>query len=230
MDYFFNNTSKSYKVAIGKFLNSVYVQRFTSNGAIDNSFKVPIVYSPKLHWYLSKYDTVPQDYNIKKFIPIISYSRSGMVYDNGRQYNKNVTIKTPKEISILAKAWCQQATPWNFDFSVSVWTRTEDDMDQILEQLLYRFNPSHNLHVNEVPIFGVERTCRLKLSNVADESVKEFDIKGDRVLKYTLGLSIEGNIYPTINSEQLIQWIRINWHAGLNPLDRDILGEEQIKG
>lgn len=212
MKFFANNIRKIYSIAVGKFLNDIWVQRYNLNtGQIVKEVHVPVMHGPKLHWWISKYNTIPDNFNVKNTQPLMSYSFTGMSYDASRQLNPLAKLESPPELSAFVKHWSLQATPWNFNFGVSIWTDLESDMDQIIEQVAYRFNPTYNLHIKEVPVFGGWRTCRLKLDNMASAKVSEWDIKGDRVLKWDIGLTLEGNIYPAIYEQRLLQYIELNY-------------------
>jgi hypothetical protein len=208
MEFFFNNSTGAYRIALGKELIGIQVQRITANG-----FKVipiPVFFAPKLHWYVSRYASLPNDYQVKTSLPRITFSMDGISPAPDRQLNVLSRLEAPPELVTSVKKWSLQATPYDFRFGVSIWAKNSGDVIQILEQLLQRFNPTINLHIKEVPVFGAWRTCRVKLDEVSTAVTSEWDIKGDRVIKYDIGMTLEGQIYPAVREQNLIQYITMN--------------------
>lgn len=211
--YFFNNTIRSYDIAVGKLFNDIWFQRYNrETNEIIEEIRVPLVYAPKLHWYLRKYDTLPKDYNIKTTLPRISFSRGAPVYDTKRQINKYVEIKGIKKFSEATQnyiqKWVGSSVPYRFPYAFNIWAKNENDMNQILEQILANFNTqSFNVFVYEVPLLGVGRNCRIVLENATQNYQSEFDIKGDRLLRYSFNLHLEGNMYPAISQQSVVEEI-----------------------
>ena len=213
MKFWCNAIKKTYTVAVGKFLNDIWVQRFDfTTGQLIKEIQVPVMHGPKLHWWMARYNNIPENYNIKHTFPMISYAFTGMSYAGQRQLNPLGKLESPPELSAFVKTWSDQAVPWDFSFNCSVWSNTAADIDQIIEQLVYQFKPTYNLHIKEIPMFGGWRTCRLKLDNMTLNNTEEYDIKGDRVLKWNMGMTLEGHVYPVIQEQRLLRYIETNWN------------------
>ena len=177
------------------------------------------MFGPKLHWYLAKHNNFPLDFNVKTKLPLVSYNLTGMSHDPERQLNQSLKIESPSELSSFVETWCMQAVPYNFTFDLSLWCKNISDINQFTEQLVSMFHPSHNLHVHEIPLFGVWRTCRLILNSVTSNNTTEWELKGDRVLKTNFSFTLEGNIYPRIQELKLLQYIHINYKIDQFPDD-----------
>lgn len=217
MKFFFNNTLRSYDVAIGQLFNDIWVIKYDKvKKELISELRVPLVYAPKLHWYLRKYDNIPNDFNVKTTIPKISFSRGAPQYDAKRQMSKYVQIKGNKRYSSVVQnyiqKWAGSSVPYKIPYEFSIWTKNINEMNQILEQILSLFNTqSYNIFVNEVPLLDVGRNCRLIMENSTQNYQTEFDIKGDRLLRYSFTLNLEGNIYPVIDEQQVIKEIIVNY-------------------
>ena len=189
--FFFNNTLRSYDVAIGHLFSDFWVIQYDRNSKdVLNELKVPLTWAPKLHWYLRKYDTIPTDFNVATVLPRMSFSRGAPQYDGKRQMNKYIQIKGSKKYSSAVQnyiqRWAGSAVPYKIPYSFNIWTKNENDMNQILEQLLSLFNTqSYNIFVNEVPLLDVGRNCRLIIDNAVQNYQSEYDLKGDRLLRYS---------------------------------------------
>lgn len=217
MRFFFNNTLRSYDIAMGTMFNDIWVIHYDKNNPKDiKEIKVPLVYDPKLHWYLRKYDNIPNNFNIKTTLPRISFSRSAPQYDSKRQLNKNTIIKGNKqyspEVENYIQKWAGTAAPYKIPYELNIWTHTMNEMNQILEQILSYFQTqTYNLFVNECPMFDVGRNCKVTIENTSANYNSDFDIKGDRLLRHKINLSIEGNIYSVIKEDYVIKEIVVNY-------------------
>jgi len=233
MRFFFNNTIRSYDIAVGKLFNDFWVLQYNRETKQQiNEIKVPLVWTPKLHWYLRKYDTLPQDYNISAILPKISFSRGAPIYDGKRQMNKNIEIKGTKKYSPAVQnyiqKWASSAVPYKFPYTFNIWTKYENEMNQLLEQILSLFNTqSYNIFVYEVPLLDVGRNCRLIIDNATQNYQSEFDVKGDRILRYSFNLHLEGNIYPTIHETTVIKEIEINYRS-VEESENNVLASSRI--
>ncbi len=217
MKFFFNNTLRSYDIAIGQLFNDIWTIKYDKEQKnIISELRVPLVFNPKLHWYLRKYDNIPNDFNIKTTLPRISFSRGAPQYDGKRQMSKYIQIKGNKKYSSAVQnyiqKWAGSSVPYKIPYEFNIWTKNINEMNQILEQILSLFNTqSYNIFINEVPLLDVGRNCRIIMENTTQDYQAEFDIKGDRLLRYKFVLNLEGNIYPVISQDQVIKEIVVNY-------------------
>lgn len=213
MRFFFNNTLRSYDIAVGTLLNDLWIIHYDFNNKKDiQEYKVPLKYYPKLHWYLRKYDNIPNDFNVKTVLPCISYSRLAPQYDSKRQLNKYTRIKGNKqyspEIENYVQKWAGTAVPYNIPYEVNLWTHTLLEMNQLMEQILSFFQvQTKTLFIRECPLFDIGRSCRLIIDSTSSNYSSEFDVKGDRVLRQKINLTLEGCIYSVIKENYVIKEI-----------------------
>lgn len=213
MRFFFNNSLRSYDISVGKLFNDLWVIHYDKNKPNDiQEIKVPLLWQPKLHWYLRKFDTIPDTFNIKTVLPRITFSRSAPQYDSKRQLNKYTRIKGNKRYSADVENYIQQyagaGVPYKIPYEFNIWAVNMIELNQILEQILSFFKTqTYNIFVNEVPLFDVGRNCKLTIDNTSSNYNSEFDIKGDRVLRHKFTLNLEGSIYPIIKEDYVIKEI-----------------------
>ena len=213
MRFFFNNTLRTYDIAVGKLFNDIWVIHYNKDNPKDiQEYRVPYVFGAKLHWYLRKYDTVDNDFNVKITIPKMSYSRTAPQYDSKRQLNKYGKVKGNKkfspEVENYIQYWSGTAAPYKIPYEINIWTHTMNEMNQILEQILSFFHAqTHNLNIVECPMFGIERNVRITLDSTSSNYTTEYNVNGDRVLRHKINLTVEGNIYSVINESSVIKEI-----------------------
>lgn len=237
--FFASNTLRSYDIAVGQLFNNFYVLHYDRETKEQiNEIKVPLVLGNKLHWYLRKYDTVPRDFNVKSVLPKISFARGAPQYDEKRQMNKFTKIKGTKryssEVQNYIQKWAGSAVPYKIPYTFNIWTKTETEMNQLLEQILALFNTqSYNIFINEIPLLDVGRNCRLIIENSIQNYQTEYNIKNDRILRYSFNLTLEGNIYPVIHEQKVIKEIYNNFYesekAEENLLQEVVITEETIE-
>lgn len=120
------------------FINSmsdIVIKRFNVNKQPRDQIKTRVVYAPKQR-VLN--DLLDRDQNLQ--LPVISVYIGGIAKDEGRVFNKILgTFYTPKQStsSINEKG----PLPVDVTYNVTIMTRYQEDMDQILSHLLPYVNP-----------------------------------------------------------------------------------------
>lgn len=117
-------------------MSDIVIKRFKNRQTRDQ-LKVRIVYAPKervLH------DLLDRDQNLQ--LPVMSVSIGGMSRDNDRAFNKILgsftPVSTKKGKTVVNE---KQPLPIDLNLKVSIMTRYQQDMDQILSHLLPYINP-----------------------------------------------------------------------------------------
>lgn len=220
MNYFFNQTLETYTIAFGDLFNNLYVQyvdESTSPQTVRNK-KVPLSYSHKLHWFIRKYQSLPDDINIATTLPRMIFSLNGLEPDYGeRGINKFERVAGNIDWDHKVNRWIQTATPYKFTFTVSIWTKYQTELNQIIEQILPFFTPARNIHVKEIPVLNVFRTCKISIGALSQEFTVEYEAEGgDRVLQYSIDFILDGYIYPPIKQSDLPVELIVNYYNSKN--------------
>ena len=120
------------------FLNSmsdIVVKRFNVHKEARDQIKTRIVYAPKQR-VLN--DLLDKDQNIQ--LPVISCYIGGIARDQGRVFNKILgTFYTPSKGTTTTNE--KGPLPVDVTYNVSIMTRYQQDMDQILSHILPYVNP-----------------------------------------------------------------------------------------
>jgi len=208
--YFFNDTISIYTIAFGSLFNNFKVHRISNDKKV-KEISVPLSYAGKTHWYMKKFQNIPDIDNIGKILPMISFTLENITPNRERQTNKFENIQFDVDITRAVKEWVQTSIPYKFGFNINIWTKFQSDMNQIIEQIL-PFYPSgsRDLHIKEIPILGVHRSTRVELSSVNPDIQVDFDEKGDRIIQYSLSFELDGYMYPPIEESKIINNIDIN--------------------
>ena len=117
-------------------MSDIVIKRFRNRKTRDR-LKVRVVYAPKQRVLT---DLLDRDQNIQ--LPVMACSIGGLSRDNNRTFNKLLgsfnPVTTNKGKTVVNE---KQPLPVDLNLKVSVMTRYQQDMDQILSHLLPYINP-----------------------------------------------------------------------------------------
>ena len=195
-EHFYNSQIKKYITAFGNVFNNIKVKH--GNGNIKS---VPIKYSSKEKFIDRYFDNLHSSVtssmpSIEKVVPVISYEMITPVYDPSRK--TNTLNKNVKPIGSLYQSQLNPV-PYNFTFTLSIYTRYGDELFQIIEQILPFFQPSFNITIKENEEMGIdERDVPIILNSVGwtNEYIGDKTIR--RRLEADLTFTLKGWIYPDI--------------------------------
>ena len=112
--------------------------------------------------------------------------------------------------------------PYNFDFDLSLYSRTFEDAHQIVEHILSYFTPDYTIKVNLIPRAGIIKELPIVLNSV-DRSV---DYEGDREsnprrIIFTFHFTVKGYIFGKLTdvSNKLITHSITSIYNEIDPLD-----------
>lgn len=213
--HFYNSSIRNYIVLLGELLGHVQVKRVKDGK--DKYIKVPISYVSKEHFIqkmtsaLSNAGDDPRKMaKVGQILPRMSMQLVDVMYDETYKTGiQNVKMRIPgKELMSQFNP-----VPYKFTFQVGIYTRFEDDMFQIIEQILPYFQPTFNckikeLHDNEVKI---DRVVPVTVTSVIMDEELEGDRFAQRRLEWTLTVEVQGWLYPAAaNLKGEIRTIYIN--------------------
>lgn len=228
--YFFNDTISIYTIAFSSLFNNIKVQRIDKKVSpnIIRELDVPLMNSSKLHWYLKKVMNQPDKFNINKILPRMSFSLDSFTPDSERQTNKFEKLQFNAPVSQDIREWCQTAVPYKFGFTLSIMTKYQTELNQIVEQIL-PFYPakSRDIHVKEIPLIGAFRSVRLTLTGASQNINVEYSDKGDRKILYDLTFELDGYIYPPIKQDKIIK--EVNSNVYVNVMDETYVKEVEME-
>ena len=200
--HFYNSSLRRYCVLMGDLFSHVQVIRHRDDNKTE-LLKVPISFSSKER-FMMKLDTITSqdEKNIAKvetILPRMCLSLVDLVY-NG-QYKTNIlnrTISNSKgSISLVSQ---YNPVPVKMIFELGIYTRHQDDMFQIIEQIWPYFQPHFNttmreLYGNEIEF---ERSIRVVLQSVSLDNTLETDMTSRRRLESNFIFEVNGWIYPPV--------------------------------
>src|SRR5882757_5637373 len=201
--------------AFGTLFNELAVPRFDANGTFTELLHVPISYGPKERVEAKIID----DPNIDKAsavspLPRLSFEMGNPFYDSARAMNPTQTMAIMKDP--VTKNYKQQleAVPYNFPFTLWVYSKTLEDANKIVEQIFPMFRPTFPLKIELVPEMNITMNVSVILNSVIKSDTYEGDFKGERrAIIWTLDFTMKGYYFGPITEEKVIKFANVNFYA-----------------
>ncbi len=207
--YFYHSHIRKTVSVFGTIFNNIVVQRRDANGNVLNNVKVPLSYGPRQK-FLTRLFEEP-DLNAPEVairLPRMSFELTGMQYDTTSKLNKMNTLAVP---SMNGQSTVRNPVPYIMNFTLTVYSKTQDDALQIVEQIIPYFNPEYIVTIREIPELGITRDIPIILQSVNYSDDYEGDFSNRRILMYTLDFSMRTFFYgPTKLDQAVIKDTTVN--------------------
>lgn len=182
-------------VAFGNMFNNITLVRYNENNTEQERFLVPITYAPK-ELYVQRLEADPDlEKKVQVTLPRMTYEMTGLTYDASRKQNTN--IKNFSQSNSLLSQY--NPVPYNFDFSLYIYTRNHEDVHNIVECIIPYFTPDYTINVNLIPEMGMSREIPIILNDTEREV--RYDGPRDsepRLIIWTLNFTVKGFIFGAV--------------------------------
>lgn len=215
-EYFYNDIMRKTIIGFGTLFNNIIIKKQDEQGKDFSVIKVPLAYGPNQK-FLARLEQSPElNRPFQITLPRMSFEFVNLTYDPSRKLTIPQTflagISTQK--SNIVKTY--MPVPYNMDFELSVMTKLNEDMLQIVEQILPYFQPSYNLTLNLIDSIGEKRDVPIIFNNITMQDDYEGDFDKRRYLLYTLRFTAKTYLFgPTTSAEKdIIDKVTINYISG----------------
>lgn len=198
--HFYNRTIRKVVVAFGTLFNDLVLVRYNKAGTVEyERTRVPLSYGAK-----EKYITrLTQDPDLIKsmatHLPRMSFDLTGLEYDVSRKQQS--LVKNFGYNNVTGGINSQFAPiPYNFNFTLSLYVRNQEDGTQLLEQILPFFTPDFTVTVDLIPSMDQKYDMPIMLNSVSPEIDYEGDLLSTRMIIWTLDFTVKGYIFPPVNT------------------------------
>jgi len=233
-EYFYNEAIRKTIIVFGSLFNNIQIRQRNDAGEIFFQGKVPLAYGPTQK-FLARLREVP-DLNkpVQITLPRMSFEMVGLSYDPSRKLTTGTSF-CAKDINNGVLRMVHMPVPYNLNFELSIMTKLNDDMLQIIEQILPYFQP--NLKVSAILLDSIaeKRDIDIVLDNISPTDSYEGDFKERRALIYTLKFTVKTFLFGPISSNsmdsQIIKKVSIGLVSGeitASPI-RDVVYESNVR-
>jgi hypothetical protein len=212
-EYFYHEILRKTVVSFGTLFNNISIKHKNNTGDIVSELKVPLTYGPTQK-FLARLEQSP-DLNkpVQMTLPRMSFEFIGLNYDPQRKVTSTQTFITSSTSNKSQEKKVYMPVPYNMEFELSIMTKLNDDMLQIIEQILPYFQPSYNLSVNLVEEIGEKRDIPIVLGSITMNDDYEGDFSTRRALIYTLRFTAKIYLFGPVSSasQDIIKKVSIGY-------------------
>lgn len=206
-------------VVFGSIFDKITVRSYDSKGnPTGKRTRVPISFSDKSSyglWLEQKMRLPSGTLEIGNKFPRLSYTLNGLSMDTQRMVNVNFRRKhTFLQDGLVGVKSIRNVVPYQFDFTLSVWSKDLDCLIQILEQILPYFKPEVTVKVVENSDMQIINDYKVVLGSVSktDNFLEGFD--NNRIITYDLNFTVNAAISEPTSESGIIQEITIDLMQG----------------
>jgi len=216
-EYFYHEILRRTVISFGTLFNSISIQHKDSNGNVSSMINVPLAYGPTQK-FLARLEQSP-DLNkpIQVTLPRMSFEFVGLNYDASRKVTTTQTFITSNVDDKTEVKRVYMPVPYNMQFELGIYTKLNDDMLQIIEQILPYFQPSYNLTVDLVDQIGEKRDIPIIIENISMSDDYEGDFTTRRALIYTIRFTAKTYLFGPVSSSatrDIIKKVSIGYVSG----------------
>ena len=216
--YFYHEILRKTVIGFGTLFNQIEIRHSDNNDNVQSKMKVPLAYGP-MQKFLAKIEQQPNLQGRPAItLPRMSFEMTGISYDSTRKASITQTFKTCNtgELGNIKKVY--MPVPYNINFQLSIATKLNDDMLQILEQILPYFQPGLNITINLVSSIGEKRDVPIILENINMTDDYEGSFDNRRAMISTLTFTAKTYLFGKIadNSDGLIKRVQVDMFEDTN--------------
>ena len=214
-EYFYHEIFRSVIIGFGSLFNGIEIKHKNNSGNTWSTIQVPIAYGP-IQKFLARLEQNP-DLNapVQMTLPRMSFEFTNLDYDPSRKSTQTQQISFSTTDGESTKR-AFMPVPYNMTFQLSIMTKLNDDMLQIVEQILPYFQPSYTLPINFLGNIKEKVNVPIQLDsiNMDDDYEGNFDTR--RALIYTLTFTAKPYLYGPVSdvSGDIIRKVNVGYISG----------------
>jgi hypothetical protein len=213
-EYFYHEIIRKTIVGFGSLFNDIQIKH-AENVGFENILKVPLSYGPTQK-FLARLEQVP-DLNkpVQITLPRMSFEFVGLTYDPSRKVTTTQTFLAGLNSDGKQIKKVYMPVPYNMQFELAIFTKLNDDMLQIIEQILPYFQPNYTLTINLVDTIGEKRDVPIILEGISMQDDYQGSYDTRRALIYTLRFTAKTYLFGPVSdaSKDVIKKVSIGFVA-----------------
>jgi len=215
-EYFYHEILRRTIISFGSLFNDISIQHKNNSDDIVSTLKVPLSYGPTQK-FLARLEQSPNlNQPVQMSLPRMSFEFVGLTYDNSRKVTSTQTFLSTLSTDKTKPKKSYMPVPYNMQFELSIMTKLNDDMLQIIEQIIPYFQPAYTISVDLVETIGEKRDVPVVLENITMQDDYEGDFSTRRALIYTLRFTAKTYLFGPISdvSKDIIEKVSIGYISG----------------
>ena len=206
--HFYHRIIRKMVVAFGTMFNDITLKRYNKAGTQEiERINVPLMYSQKEKFY----QRITQDPELTKetaiTLPRMGFELSGITYDPTRKRSLFVDSFSAGDATNVKSI---RTTPFNFDFTLSIYVRNVEDGTQIVEQILPYFNPDYTMKLDFIGLADQKTDIPFILQSVQQDVEDVGSADPIRIIIWTLTFTAKGYMFGPIINRDVIRKVTAN--------------------
>ena len=213
-DYFYNEVFRSVIIGFGTLFNGIEIRHKDGNDTDFSTIQVPLAYGPTQKFLARMQQEADLNRPVQMTLPRMSFEFTDLSYDPSRKVTQTQTIVTETPDGTTKKTFVP--VPYNMTIQLSIMTKLNDDMLQIVEQILPYFQPAYSLPIKFLGNLNEVKYVPVNLDNIQMEDDYEGNFDTRRALVYTLTFTSKTYVYGPVTdvSSSIIDKVSIGYIAG----------------
>lgn len=203
--HFYHERIRKSVAMFGSLFNNIYVIRKNNTNQVISQARVPLSYAPSAS-FLDRLRETPDLLNDTKVaikLPRMSFEIISFAYDSQRQLSK---VNNMNKGTGNTRSKIYTYTPYTIGFQLNIYTKTQDDALQIVEQILPYFAPQYTLTIKPFSDFSdIKEDVPITLNGVTYSDAYEGALDNRRIIQYTLDFTMTANFYGPITETAIIR-------------------------
>lgn len=217
-EYFYHEILRRTIIAFGSLFNEITIKRKNDSDDVFSVVKVPLAYGPTQK-FLARLEQEPNlNKPVQITLPRMSFEFIGLSYDSTRKVSQTQSFLSTLVDDKKQVRKTFLPVPYNMDFELSVMTKLNDDMLQIVEQIIPYFQPSYTVSVNLIDTIGEKRDIPIVLENINMQDDYEGNFDTRRALIYTFRFTAKTYLFGPVTgadvSGEIIKKVSLGFVAG----------------
>lgn len=189
---FFHDTIRKYVSTFGTLFNDIKLHRTNRLGEVIETIGVPLTYGPRDKFVTRLKADADLDKNAAITLPRISFELISYRFDPSRMTpatNQLADYGAPRAINTVFSP-----VPYDFQFQVNVYTKSNEDGVRIVEQILPFFVPQFAPTVKLLDDPTFTEDIPIILAGIQSQDVYDGQFENRRVLVHTLDFMLKGYV------------------------------------
>ncbi len=215
-EYFYHEILRRTVIGFGSLFNDINIRHTDSSDNTVSELKVPLAYGPTQK-FLARLEQVSDlNKSTQLSLPRMSFEMIGLNYDSSRKVSSTQTFISALGSDKKKVRKTFMPVPYNMAFELSIYSKLNDDMLQIIEQILPYFQPSYNLTVDLVDQIGEKRDIPVIFEGITMSDDYEGNYQTRRSLIYTLRFTAKSYLFGPISdpSKDIIRKVSVGYITG----------------
>lgn len=204
--HFYHQRIRKAVAVFGSLFNNINIIRKNSSGNVISQMKVPLSYSPKRD-FLARIDAMENgeqgERQIAVKLPRMSFEIVGMNYDAQRQLPKMNNCQVGTTGNTGARK-LYTPVPYLMNFQLNIYSKSQDDALQVVEQILPYFTPQYTVTVNPLDDYDVKEDTPIILQGITFSDDYEAPLESRRTIIYTLDFDMKVFLYKDVGDNTSI--------------------------